>query len=156
MARVFRVTIVQHWLHECWVDAEGKLCDEGAPGARFVRKRKVPSGTPGAKKVKKKSRKWYGRPPGSPRPVPLSTNQTAAEQMLAALVKKAELARGGIFDPFEAHRDRPLSEHLEDYRRALEAKDNAPRHVQIVLSRLTDLVSGCNFRVMSDLSASSV
>jgi hypothetical protein len=153
---VFKVTIVQYWLHDCWIDAEGNPCAEGTAGARFVRRRKVQAGTPGARKVKKKSTKWYGRLPGGSKPVPLSSNKVAAQQMLAERVKKAEFSKAGIVDPFEPHRTRPLLDHLADYRRALDAKGNDPRHVSIVISRLTDLLTGCGFRLMADLSAARV
>jgi hypothetical protein len=36
-----------------------------------VKSRKVPARTPGVVKVRKKSGKWYGRVPGSPKAVPL-------------------------------------------------------------------------------------
>jgi integrase len=153
---VFKVAVVQYWLRDCWIDPQGQPCGKDPPGARFVKSRKVMAGTPGAKKVKKKSSKWYGRVPGSPRPVPLSTNKTAAQQMLAELVRKAELGRVGIVDPFEAHRKRPLAEHLQDYRRELEARGNAPRYVALVVSRLEALLDGCGFRLIPDLSASRV
>jgi hypothetical protein len=61
----------------------------------------VPKSTPGARKVKEKSAKWYGRVPGSANPVPLCANKTAAQMMLNELVKKAELAKAGISDPYE-------------------------------------------------------
>ena len=35
--------------------------------------------------------------------------------MLNELVRKAELAKVGISDPFEAHSKRPLVEHLTDW-----------------------------------------
>jgi hypothetical protein len=50
--------------------------------------------------------------PGSPKPEPLATNKVAAQQLLAQKVRKAELRKANIFDPFEAHRNRPLVEHL--------------------------------------------
>src|SRR5262245_1190415 len=119
---LFKVTVIQYWLYDAWVGPNGLPCDKGTPGARFVKSRKVPKGTPGAVKVKKKSGKWYGRAPGSARPTPLSANKVAAQQLLAELVKRAELGRAGISDPFEQHRSRPLSEHLDDYYRYLLAK----------------------------------
>src|SRR4051812_31243637 len=114
-SNLFKVTVIQYWLHDCWVGPDGRPCAKDAPGARFVRARKVPKGTPGAQKVKKKSGKWYGRVPGTAKPVPLSANKVAAQQILAALVKKAELRRVGINDPYEEHRKRPLVDHLADW-----------------------------------------
>src|SRR5437879_558848 len=103
-SKIFKVTVVQHWLYDCWIDPQGRPCDKDTPGARFVRARKVKAGTPGAKKIKTKSRKWYGRVPDSNNALPLSTNKVAAQQILAERVKKAELERAGICDHFQAHR----------------------------------------------------
>jgi integrase len=156
MASVFKVTIVQYWLRDCWIGPDGRPCDKDTPGARFVKARKVPKGTPGGRKVKKKSGKWYARVPGSPKPIPLSTNKVAAQQMLADLVRKAELGKVGILDAFESHRRQPLADHLDDYRRDLEARGNDPRYVSLVHSRLIALCEGCNFRLLGELSASRV
>src|SRR4051794_12381563 len=107
---LFKVTVVQYWVYDCWIDPEGRPCDPGTPGARFVKARRVNKGTPGARKVKKKSSKWYGRTPRSTKPVPLSANKVAAQQLMAELVRKVELGRAGLGDPFEVHRKRPLAE----------------------------------------------
>jgi integrase len=135
MSRVFRKSTTRY------LDAEG---------------RQVTKDTPGARKVKEKSAKWYGRVPGSSRHVPLCENKAAAQIMLNELVRKARLATVGISDPYEAHRKRPLLEHAEDFRRALEAKGDNPRHVQVAVSRLKALLKGCGFVFMDDLSASRV
>src|SRR5262245_36091755 len=153
---VFKVTVIQYWVRNAWISPDGTLCEKGTPGARFVKARKVPKGTPGAQKVKKKSSKWYGRLPSTRKPVPLSTNKVAAQQILAALIKKSELGKVGIGDPFEEHRRRPLTEHLVDYRRDLESRGNAPRYIDLVTARLADLLGGCGFCFPPDLSASRV
>jgi hypothetical protein len=49
---------------------------------------------------------------------------------VAALVKKAELGRAGITDPFEEHRNRPLDGHVEDYVRYLAAKEVTPKQAR--------------------------
>jgi integrase len=153
---LFKVTVVQHWVYDCWVGADGRPCAEGAPGAKFVKARKVPAGTPGAIKVNKKSGKWYGRIPGGDKPVPLSANKVAAQQLLAATFKKAELARAGIADPFECHRSRPLVDHLDDYRRFLEAEGNCPQYVAKTYARTHALIGGCGFSLITELFADKV
>src|SRR4051794_30815709 len=115
MAGGFKVTVVQYWLYDAHVGPDGLPCDKDAPGARFVKSRKVPKGTPGAKKVTKKSGKWYGRLPGSTKPIPLSKNRAAALQILAQKTTKAGLVEAGIIDPYEDHRQRPLTEHLDEW-----------------------------------------
>jgi hypothetical protein len=125
MPNVFKVTVVQYWLFDAWLSPEGVPCSRTHRG----KVREVPQGE--------------GRDPGEegeeevqqvvrPRAWPNETrapvaNKVAAQQLLAALVKKAELGRAGILDPFEEHRKRPLAEHLaEQLRRGLEARGNVP------------------------------
>src|SRR5262249_51349331 len=88
---------------------------------------------------------WYGKVPGQPKAVKLCTDKAASEIMLGDLLRKAEMKQVGAGDPFEEHNKRPLSEHLEDYRRELAARDNAPRYVELVHGRLRDLLAGCSF-----------
>jgi integrase len=45
------------------------------------------------------------------------------------------------------------TEHLADYRRDLETRDNNPRYVEMVVSRLEALFKGCGFVFPPDLSA---
>ena len=153
---IFKITVIQYWVRDCWIGPDGKPCDREAPGARFVKARKVPKGTPGAKKVKKKSSKWYGRTPGEGKAVPLSTNKTAAQLMLAELANKAEMGKVGVRDPFEAHRKRPLAEHLEDYRRFLEAEGNCAEYVAKTYARIKAVLDGCGFMVADDLGPEKV
>ena len=131
---VFKTTIVQWWL-------------DG---------RKVRSGTPGAKKVKKKSGKWHGRVPGNRRPIPLSKNKVAAEQRLAALVRGAEMGQAGMADPFSDHRKRPLEDHLADWAAVLEARGCTAKHVGMKRSQVGKLLEACRFALMAHLSASKV
>jgi hypothetical protein len=75
------------------------------------------------------SKKWYGEykdADGVEQCVPLSTDKTAAEQRLAELVRKAEFGKAGLIDPFEAHRKRPLAEHLADFAAARSGQRETP------------------------------
>jgi integrase len=103
---------------------------------------------------------WYGKytdAAGKVCRVRLCRDKTASKQMLAKLETEAALARRGLADPArEKHRQRPLTEHLDDYCRELEARDNDPRYVRLVYSRLKALLDGCDFRFLPDLSASRV
>jgi integrase len=155
-SNIFKVTVIQHWLYDSWIDSQGRPCDKDSPGARFVKVRKVNAGTPGAKKVKKKSSKWYGRVPGSSKALPLSTNKVAAQQILAELVRKAELGRAGISDPFEVHRKLPLANHLADWESSLRAGGATGKHVNQTVASARRIIEGCRFIFMTDLSASRV
>ena len=100
--------------------------------------------------------KWYGRVPGSLKPVPLSTNKVAAQQMLAELVRKAELEKAGIVNPFQGHQKRPLPEHLVDFECFLKSKGVKPKQVNLKIGRIRRLLDGCGFVFMADLSAARV
>ncbi len=135
MSRVFKKSITRY------LDADG---------------RQVSKGTPGARKVKEKSAKWYGRAPGAARPVPLCENKAAAQMMLNELARKAGLATVGLANPFEVHRKRPLLEHLADFESALLAKGDTPKQAGQVASRGRRVLTGCGFVFMGDLSGSCV
>ena len=135
MARLFKKSITRY------LDAEG---------------RQVPKGTPGARKVREKSAKWYGRVPGAARPVPLCENKAAAQIMLNEMVHKAGLAAVGISDPYEEPRKRPLAEHLADFENALLAKGDTPKQAGHAASRVRRVLDGCGFVFTGDLSGSRV
>jgi len=70
------------------------------------------------KTTKKKLPKWWGKyndADGITQRVPLSTNKTAAQQLLTDLVKQAEFGKSGLVDPFQHHLKSPLSEHLAGF-----------------------------------------
>ncbi len=98
---------------------------------------------------------WYGMVNGVK--TPLCTNKAAAEQMLAQLIREAEQNKAlGLDEQILDARKKPLADHPADFRRTLEAQGNAPRYVETVNSRLTDLLDGCKFVFPPDLSASRV
>jgi integrase len=156
MSDLFKVTVVEYWLFNCWVGPDGNPCPEGTPGAKFVKARRVPKGTPGAEKVTKESSKWYGRLPGHRNPVPLSPNKAAARVMLADRLKEAEMGRAGAADPFKEHRQRPLAEHLADWEKALLADGATAKHVRQTVASARRVLEGCKFVLSDDLSASRV
>lgn len=122
-------------------------------------KKRVPKGTPGAKKVRERSAKHYaagvaGLPAG--KRVPLATDKTVAQRMLADLVLRAERGQAGIDDKLHAQRVRPLAEHLADFRRALEARGKTTKHVRQTNQHVQDAFDGCDFKTLDDVSAMPV
>src|SRR3954453_4304439 len=93
-------------------------------------------------KETRKSRKWYVKyrdADGIVRRVPGFTDKEATRQLASKLERGTELARVGIFDPFEAHRKRPLSEHLVEFESHLRDKGNGENHVKLVAGRTRKL-----------------
>jgi integrase len=124
-----------------YVDAHGK---------------RVPKGTPKAKKVREKSAKWYGTGiPGLPpkKRVPLATDKVAARRMLDDLVRGAEKGQAGLPDA-DAGR-KPLADYLDaferDARLGLASRSRKTRRkpsaAQVALSvqRIRDILDGCEF-----------
>jgi integrase len=130
---LFRKTIVRY------VDALGKRCKPGDPGAR---------------KVKKKSRKWYGYVAG--KPVPLSANRQSAKEMLGRLVRAARRKLEGLAEPHDEHFRRPLAEHVDEFAAELIARGVKPKVARPVVRRVRRVLAACEFVMPADLSASRV
>ena len=106
--------------------------------------RQVRKGTPGAKRVREKSKTYWGRcadANGKVRPVGLCDDAEAAESMLSEMKQRAKRIARGDIDPFEEHRTRPLAEHVEDFRTFLESKGNTAGHVALTVNRVLAVVS---------------
>ena len=133
----------------------------GKPSARFTDDGRTVTAplTKKRDRIRLLSKKWYGEyadADGKPCCVPLSTDKTAAGQMLAELVRKAELKKANISDPFEDHRKRPLAEHLEEWESSLLADGATTKHVKQTLACARRVVEACGFVFIADLSASRV
>ncbi len=124
-----------------WVDCNGKQCKAGTEGAR---------------KLQTRSKLWYGRYRDSSdivRECRLATSKEASRLMLNEQIRQAERERSGLADPeLSQHASRPLTEHLETFCQTLEAKGNTSKHVQTTRTRLQALMTGCQFRKLSDLN----
>ena len=81
------------------------------------------------------------------------TDKAATLQRAAELERKAQLKQAGLSDPFEAHKTRPLAEHLEAFRRSLASKGNCERHVQETFRRLETAFGACQFLRLNCLDA---
>jgi integrase len=110
-------------------------------------------------RVRRKASKWYGQfvdGQGITRRLPLARDKAAARMMLNELVKRAELERAGIVDPFRDHRRRPLATHLDAFEAALRDKGTSDEHARLVATRARKVVQGCGFAFIDDVSASRV
>lgn len=110
------------------------------------------------KKVKTKSRKWWGRfrdARGQERRVPLAVDRTAAQAMLNERVRRVEREKVGLIDPTDEHRNRPIAQHLKDYRQYLKSKENNSRYIDLAVGRVKALLAGCRFRRIADIRPTS-
>ncbi len=68
----------------------------------------------------------------------------------------AKLVEIGLVDRERVAVSKPLHDHLEDFKKSLEAKGCTGRHVTLVTNRAKRILDGCGFRFFSDISASKV
>ncbi len=92
-------------------------------------------------------------PNGERKRVRFSPNREAAAVMLANLLKKIENEKAGVRDPFADQRKRPLSAHLDDWKKSLEASGRGDEYVTLKLARVRAAFDGCAFLMPPDLSA---
>ncbi len=100
--------------------------------------------------------KWYGKytdHQGQVQRVPLSENKAVAQQMLAELVRAAEMGKVGLANPFAEHRRRPLAEHLADFEASLRARGTGDESIALKTARLRAILEGCRFALIGDLAA---
>jgi integrase len=68
-------------------------------------------------------------------------------------VKKIENEKIGIHDPFESHRKKPLSAHLDDWHKSLSSNGLEKDYVDLKLSRVRAVVEGCAWVFPRDMTA---
>jgi len=149
VASLFKPTVATY----CLIGPEGLRSFRTADGTRITKD------TPGAVKVERLAKVWYGKyrdAHNRKKRVKLCANKEAAKEILAKLVTDAAKGRHGLGNSFEAHHKRPLADHLEDFRRWLEARGNTLKQVQLKIGRIRRLLDGCKFTFIADLSASRV
>jgi integrase len=87
-------------------------------------------------------------------------DKAAAEQHAQKLERDAEDRRRGMIDPalerFAAQRLRPISQHIQDFRAMLEAKDNSADYIKETVQRVQAVVRGCKATHLPQLTASAV
>ena len=66
------------------------------------------------------------------------------------------LGKFGLLDSRSVANRKPLAEHLEDYERHLNAKDNNERYVRETIGLVRAIASACKFHWISEINASAV
>jgi len=73
---------------------------------------------------------------GIRRKVPLCRSETAAKLMMADILKRVELAKIGISDPYERHRTRPVPEHLREWHDSMVHSGGTEKHAGMQKARV--------------------
>ena len=128
-----------------WVDQAGK---------------KVPAGTPGAKRVKRKSAKWYACWYEGKKQVrvPLATDKSASQAMLADLLRNKERALAGVIDPHRSHLDRAVAEHMEEYLTSIRRSGKISSEKYFTEKRriLKRIFAACGIKTLAQLTGETI
>ena len=111
------------------------------------------------RRVKKQSKSWYVKyrdAEGIERRVKAYKDKVASQQLAAKLEKEAELENSGVVDRFKVQRQRPLIEHLQEFRQYLLDKGNTKNYARLTHNRVMAVISACKFVFVADVSASVV
>src|SRR5262249_21202518 len=87
-----------------------------------------------------------------------TTDRRLTERLAAKIVEDVALRKGGLVDAkAEAYRDHEtlsLTDHLDDFERALVAKGDGPKHAHVTVYRAGRIIELAKARRISDLSLS--
>ncbi len=118
---------------------------------------RVPKGTPGAKKVKEKSSKWYGQfknpETGKWECVPLSTDKEASRTQLAEIVKAVERGQAGLIDPHGTTKTQSLDTLKQAYLDDLRQQGRDGQYLYQTDRLLKKVFHDCQVATLGQLTA---
>ncbi|OAI45932.1 hypothetical protein AYO44_12300 [Planctomycetaceae bacterium SCGC AG-212-F19] len=119
---------------------------------------RVTKNTKGARRVSEESDKWYGCWKEGKRKVmiPLATDKTAAQTLLADLLRKKERGEARLLDPFKEHLDRPLSEHIGNYLAVVRTTTRSEQYHQESARVLSLFVRKSSMKLLREVTADRV
>lgn len=127
---------------------------------RFVDRHgvQVKKGTPGARKVKEESAKWYAcyREGAKQVRLPLSADKSVAQVMLADILKAKERGQVGLTDPFKQHLDTALAVHVDDYVETVKSATRSEAYHRDVKRILDLFAKNAGATILRDVTADVV
>ncbi len=123
-----------------WIDANGRKCTKHTPGAKWTESR------------------FYTvqvNVDGRIRRIKGYTDRAASEQMGAKIERAKAQGAEGLEDPFKAHRNRRLCEHVADWIAELRQLGRDEIYVGLCESRMARLIGECDWKTFSSVSADS-
>ncbi len=106
------------------------------------------------KRIRKQSKFWYidyKAADGSRKRVKGFKDKQATAQLAAKLEREAERGETDLVDKYKEHRKRPLTEHLEDFRKSL---GDTTKHALQTHNTIKRVFEACKFCIWNDISAS--
>jgi integrase/recombinase XerD len=108
------------------------------------------------KKVKGKSKKWWGQYKdalGRLKRVPLCIDKAAAQAMLTQIVQRVDREKAGLVDPTEEQRKRPLYNHVAEFKSYLVNKGVTDKQIGESIRQLQKMIDGSKWKFIGDISA---
>ncbi len=103
---------------------------------------------------------FYNDENGRRRKKVLVSDKAVSRRLANEIENQVALRKAGLIDPkaerFRDHEARALTEHLDDFRRALTAKGDSDDYVDQTASRIAKLFDLAKVKRISDLSTSAV
>jgi integrase len=127
--------------------------------AYYLKRRRVPAGTPHARKRVIVSKNWYGRYKGADgkrHTVPLCPDKKASQEMLAKLTIDARQQEFGLGDPYAEWRRAAIGLHHLHWERSLLAAGISKKQVALVTRRVARVITTCRYKLFRDIDPASV
>ncbi len=122
--------------------------------------RRVSPNTPGAKRVVKKSRKWYGyvKDPktGKWQQTPLSTDKQAARKKLSDLETKLARGEAGLLDPYADTKRSPVGGLVDEYLTDLAEQGRTEEYRRATRRLLDTVIEACQLETLADLTVEAL
>ena len=125
----------------------------------LVNGKRCSKGTKGAKPKTEKSKRFYGTlklSDGKTKQVPLTEDEGTSLAILRRLQSESDHDRVLGITPRHRERQKPISEHVEDYLKLLRSSDNTPCYVAKKEQRLRSLVEETNAKTVEDLQKTRI
>ena len=109
------------------------------------------------KRTKHRTKKWYGQyrdADDAVQRVPLSTDKSAARNMLAEIVRRVERQKSGMIEATAERLGEPISKHLAEYKRYLASKGRSEFHVSETARLITKVTEACRIQLLKELQGS--
>ncbi|MBL8823170.1 MAG: site-specific integrase [Planctomycetia bacterium] len=111
-------------------------------------------------RITKVRKKWYIRyvDPLKGRRVSIAgySDRKATEQKAAFLERQAERRASGLIDPAEVHWNRPIEDHLQEYRDYLINKGASEEHAKRTLNRATLILNACKIERINQITLAPI
>jgi len=125
----------------------------------LVNGKRASKGTPGAVPRRERSKRYYGTLRtchGRNKQIPLTLDKTSSQTLLRRLQREEDDKRAMGVTRQDEERQRPLSEHLEEFRAYLETKDVTAQHVRECVTRTRCIIAATKAKYVDDLDAGRV